>query len=258
LKHGRKKQTAKGGFKKLAYSRERPIYVTVQLFFENVTVAGGPSDRTAEKIKILFISANPAGTTPLKLDEEAREIQAKIRDAEYRDSMEFITQWATRPGDLLQCLNQYKPHVVHFSGHGSPKEEIILLNHERKPKPVSKHALISTFRALKNNIRVVLLNACFSRPQAESITTVIDCAIGMRRAIGDDAAIIFAAAFYRAIGFGGSVQDGFDQGKAALLLEGIAEEKTPALMCRKGVKAESILLIKPRQACGFDLRGRQA
>jgi hypothetical protein len=80
----------------------------------------------------------------------------------------------------------------------------------------------------------------------------------MKRAIGDDAAINFAAAFYRAIGFGGSVRDGFDQGKAAQLLEGIAAEKTPALICRKGINAKSIIFIRPAQARSFNLkRGRQ-
>ena len=47
---------------------------------------------------------------------------------------------------------------------------------------------------------------CFSAPQAEAITQLIDCAIGMNEAIGDQAAITFAAAFYRAVGFGRSVK----------------------------------------------------
>jgi hypothetical protein len=159
--------------------------------------------------------------------------------------MEIITKWAARPDDLLQSLNQYKPHVVHFSGHGSADEEIILLDKEGNPKPVSREALVSLFRTLKDNVRVVLLNACFSEGQAVAIIEQIDCAIGMKRAIGDDAAITFAASFYRAVGFGRSVQDAVDQGKAALLLEGIPEERTPVLLNRKGVAPESVFLINP-------------
>ena len=140
-----------------------------------------------DKIKILFVSANPAGTQQLKLDEEAREIEAKIRAAEHRDSVELITKWAVRPDDLLQSLNQHRPHIVHFSGHGSPTEEIVLLDKLGEPKPVSKEALVSLFRTLKDNIRVVVLNACFSKPQAEAITGEIDCAIGMMPEIGDSA-----------------------------------------------------------------------
>ncbi len=113
------------------------------------------SESAMSKIRILFLSSNPTGTVPLKLDEEVREIEAKIRAAEHRDSLELITKWAVRPDDLLQSLNQHKPHIVHFSGHGSPTEEIILLDNHGKPKSVSKEALVSLFRTLKDNIRVV-------------------------------------------------------------------------------------------------------
>ena len=198
-----------------------------------------------EKIKILFVSANPAGMPQLKLDKEAREIEAKIRAAEYRDSLELITKWAVRPDDLLQALNQHQPHIVHFSGHGSPTEEIILLDKLGKPKPVSKEALVSLFRTLKDNIRVVVLNACFSRPQAEAITGEIECAVGMMRAIGDDAAITFAASFYRAIGFGRSIKEAFDQGITALLLDGSLQGKTPVLVSRKNVAPDKVFLINP-------------
>jgi hypothetical protein len=94
---------------------------------------------------------------------------------------------------------------------------------------------------------VVVLNACFSRPQAEAIVEVIDCAIGMNKAIGDEAAIVFAAAFYQSIGFGRSVEEAFESGKAALMLEGIPEESTPELLVRKGVDPSAIFLSQHTQ-----------
>jgi CHAT domain-containing protein len=213
---------------------------------ESVQVQDSRRNSDVDKVRILFLAANPTGTTPLKLDEEAREIDKKIQAAAHRESLELITRWAVRPDDLLQYLNQFKPHVVHFSGHGSSTEEITLLDDAGKPKSVSKEALVSLFRTLRDNIRVVLLNACYSQPQAEGITGVIDCAIGMSRAIGDDAAITFAASFYRAIGFGRSIKEAFEQGTTALLLEGIPEEKTPSLLTRATIAPEAILLVNPR------------
>jgi hypothetical protein len=190
------------------------------------------------RTRVLFVAANPAGTVPLKLDEEAREIEAKLRAAEFRDSLELITKWAVRPDDLLQALNQHKPHVVHFSGHGSSTEEIILLDRAGNPKPVSKAAIVSLFRTLKDNIHVVVLNACFSVPQAKAIIKEIDFAIGMARAVGDDAAITFSASFYRAIGFGRSIKEAFEQGITALLLEGSNESSTPVLLAKRGILAQ--------------------
>jgi hypothetical protein len=196
---------------------------------------------------VLLFSANPDGVTPLALEEECREIDQKIRAADYREELQLITKWAVRPDDLLQYLNQYRPHVVHFSGHGSNTEEIILLDAKRQPKPVSKAALKQLFSTLKDNIRVVVLNACFSRPQAEAIAEVIDCAIGMRKAISDEAAIVFAATFYRALGFGRSIKEAFDQGRTALMLYGLPEEETPELLVRTGVDPANIFLVETKR-----------
>jgi hypothetical protein len=194
--------------------------------------------------KILFLAANPEGTSQLALDKEIREIDAKIRAADFRDSLQLVSHWAVRPDDLLQFLNQHKPHVVHFSGHGSEENEILLLSDTGNSQPVSSAALRELFRTLKDNIRVVVFNACFSHGQAEAIVENIDCAVGMNKAIGDQAAITFAASFYRALGFGRSVQQAFDQGKTALMLAGIREENTPELLCRSGVDPNDIVLVQ--------------
>jgi hypothetical protein len=197
------------------------------------------------KVKVLFLAANPAGSQPLQLDEEIRQITAKVRAAEYRDSLELVSRWAVRPDDLLQALLEVKPHVVHFSGHGSPAAELILLDDQGEPKPVSQEALVQLFRTLRDNVRVVLLNACDSQPQAKALSKTIDCTIGMNQPTGDEAAIIFAASFYRALGFSRSVKEAFELGRAALLLEGIPEDKTPKLLTRKGVDAAGLVLIPP-------------
>lgn len=195
-------------------------------------------------IKILFLSSNPEFTTPLKLDEEARLITQKIRISEYRDVLKLETLWAVRPDDLLQALNEHKPQIVHFSGHGSASGEIVLMDNNRQVKPVSAEALKMLFTTLKDNIRLVVLNACYSQIQAQAIAEVIDCIVGMSTAIGDEAAIIFAASFYRAIGFGRSIKEAFDQGKTAIMLEGIPEASTPQLLNRTGVDPAAIVLIE--------------
>lgn len=194
-------------------------------------------------ITILFLAANPENTNKLMLDEEIRAITEKIYASEYRDYLNVESYWAIRPDDLLQSFNRYKPHIVHFSGHGSQASELILVDSNRSPKPVSTQALKALFTTLKDNIQVVILNACYSRSQTEAITAVINCAIGMNDAIGDEAAIIFAASFYRALGFGRSVQEAFDQGKVALLLEGVPEEHTPELLVRASVNPSQIVLV---------------
>lgn len=196
------------------------------------------------KIKVLILSANPLDTPKLRLDEEVREITSKIRASKFRDSIELVSEWAVRPDDILKALNEVRPEIVHFCGHGSSSGEIIVVDSTGSPKPISNEAIRSLFETMKDNIKIVLINACYSRTQAESIVNVIDCAIGMNTSIGDLAAITFAAAFYRAIGFGRSVQEAFYQGRTAMLLEGISEENTPELLVKSGIDPAQIRLIE--------------
>lgn len=63
-------------------------------------------------------------------------------------------------------------------------------------KPVGKQALTRLFGLLKDNIRIVVLNSCFSHMQAEAISETIDFTVGTSKAVKDSAAIGFASSFY--------------------------------------------------------------
>lgn len=201
--------------------------------------------RLPEKIKVLFVASNPIDQSQLRLDEEIRAITQKIRASEHRDSVDLISIWAVRPLDLIQALNEHKPHIVHFSGHGSEEDELVFQGDGGGTQLVSKMAIVATIKTVADNIRVVLFNACFSEAQAKALTQHIEVAIGMKDAIGDDAARIFAAQFYSAIGFGCSIKQAFDQGISALLMEGIPEHKTPVLFNNDCVEPENLVLVRP-------------
>lgn len=198
-----------------------------------------------EKISVLFLAANPIDTPPLRLDEEARAIQKRIRLSEYRDSVDFESRWATRSSDILQAINETNPTVVHFSGHGAQSGELALLNPDGTTKIVSKEAISMAMSTASDTIRLVVFNACFSEPQAESVVNYVDAAIGMSTSIGDEAACVFASQLYSAIGFGLSLQTAFRQAIAQLMLEGINEENTPKLYVKDGLDANDIVLVQP-------------
>jgi hypothetical protein len=195
------------------------------------------------RTKILFFASNPEDVTKLSLDEEIRAITTKIRTAEYRDVVDLISRWAVRPDDLVQALLEINPTIVHFSGHGSASGELVLMDDSAKTKKVSSAALNKLFLTLKDNIKVVVLNACYSKIQGQEIAKVIDCVVGMNSSIGDRAAITFAASFYSAIGFGRSVKEAFELGKVSLMLEGIPEENTPELLHRPEVDPANVYLV---------------
>ena len=197
-----------------------------------------------EELIVLFLASNPDTGIHLKLDEEARAIQEKIRMAEFRDAIRFESRWAVRPLDVLQAINETNPVAIHFSGHGFETGELVFTDQNGAPKTVTAEAISSVVAASSERIRLFFFNACFSEEQAKAVTKHVDAAIGMTDSIGDEAARVFAAAFYSAVGFGKSVQESFAQARAALLPEGIPEENTPQLFVKDGVDANQIVLVK--------------
>ena len=135
-----------------------------------------------------------------------------------------------RVGDLQNHLLRHQPDILHFSGHGSKANEIILEDEFGNSRPIPTHALSRLFSLLKDNIRCVVLNACYSEQQAQAIAEHIDCVIGMSKAISDTAAVSFATAFYQALGYGRDIETAFELGCTQIDLEDLCEQDTPRLL----------------------------
>lgn len=190
------------------------------------------------RIKILFLAANPTDTARLALDEEVRAIDQALQLARFRDAFDLQQAHAVRVADLQGLLMRYQPHIVHFSGHGSETGAIILQDDRGRATPVPPQALTNVFALLKDNMRVVVLNACFSQPQAEAIAQHVDCVVGMSEKIEDKTAIVFAAAFYQALAFGRNVQSAFALARNQAQLEGLTDEHVPQLLAPHGDPAQ--------------------
>lgn len=195
--------------------------------------------------KILFLAANPAATTPLSLDEEVRGIEEKLRASELRDAFALISRWATRPDDLQRNLLELNPTIVHFSGHGSASGGLALHGVGDAMQVVAPEAIAGLFTVLRDSVRVVFFNTCHSLALAEAVARTVDCVVGMSDEFGDQAARIFAAAFYRGLGFGRSVGEAFELGRSALRLAGIPEDQTPRLFVRHGVDPGGLYVLAP-------------
>ena len=191
----------------------------------------------SDKIKVLFLAANPTDTSPLRVGQEVREIDEKLEVGPAHDSFELIQQHALRIGDLQKALLKHQPHIVHFSGHGSKSEEIVLEDNSGKSHAVNRQALAALFRIIKDNVRIIVLNACYSKQQAEALREVIDYTIGSNKAVGDQASIMFSSAFYQALAFGRSVKEAFELGQVELDLRGISGSTSTELFIRDGVDA---------------------
>ncbi|MEC0105366.1 reverse transcriptase domain-containing protein [Paenibacillus taichungensis] len=230
----------------LEWAMNKTSVESVELKKENVTSYRKNDLINDESVKVIFFGANPKNDT-LRLDDEVRDIEDRIRKARYRDGLKLISKWSTRTHDLLQTLNENKPHIVHFSGHGSDDGELILLNENSMAKPVSVEGIASLFKVVSKYVKLVVFNNCFSAKMAEVVSQHVDAAIGMNDAIGDDAARVFASQLYSSLGFGLSLQEAFEQAVVSIQLEGIPNEKIPVLFCKDKISAETFYLVKSEE-----------
>jgi len=201
-----------------------------------------PASPPPPQLRVLLLAASPSDQEPLRLHQEIRDIRLNVRMSEYRDRLDLQDRLAVRTGDLLQALNEVNPHVVHFSGHGS-QDILIFEDDHGNSKPMNNDALAALLNATSDQVRLVIFNSCSSGEQAVLATQHVEMAIGMDVSIDDRAAKEFAVQFYSAIGFGLSVQDAFEQAKAAIAIADFHGGGTPILHAAEGVNPGSVYLI---------------
>ncbi|MBW4610610.1 MAG: ABC transporter substrate-binding protein [Hassallia sp. WJT32-NPBG1] len=181
------------------------------------------------QIRILFLTAQPTDIARLRLQQELRDIEEQLQRVKLPERFVLKLQLSTRPQDISQAIQDFKPNIVHFSGHGETTGELCFENELGRTRSVKPQALAALFRLVTAHVNCVVLNACHSDIQAEAIVQHIPFVIGMKRAIGDGAAIAFAVGFYKALGANRTIEEAYEFGCVEILLQGIPEESTPVL-----------------------------
>ena len=249
---------------------------TIRLAESSIPVASGPapvtvtharpSRPTTSRHGILFLAANPSETTRLALDEECAAIERELRMTTGRDDFDFRSRWAVSVDEVMRALNELQPTVIHFSGHGGGSTGVYvhhvrrwprlahrdidvvatagiqLQDEQRRPQHVSACALTQMIGSAAPSARLVVLNACFSDVVADTLRRVVDCVVGMRGAVGDEAARSFAVGFYRALGHRRSVGNAVEQGVATLAAKCLPDEHLPICRTRDGLSAAEVTL----------------
>ena len=188
-----------------------------------------PTPTPPLKRTILFLASSPINAARLRLDVEMREIDNGLRLAQQRNRFVIEQRWAVRTNDLRRALLDLNPEIVHFCGHGAGAGGLVLENDAGQAKQASTEALARLFKLFRNPVRCVVLNACYSKVQADAICQHIDYVVGMSDAVSDAAAINFAVGFYDALVRERSYEDAFDFGCNAIEFENLPEELTPVL-----------------------------
>jgi hypothetical protein len=173
---------------------------------------------TSSTTTVVFFASNPAATSPLRLGEELRTIEAERRAGRLASSFAVLSAWEVRPEDLLQRLLDLKEHssvILHFSGHGEA-EGLTFADEDGEVLPVAGESLARLLKVFPACVRLVVLNACYSDEQCQQIADAVGCAVGMTASIADAAAERFARGFYKSLFGGESVGRAVDCGLALI------------------------------------------
>ena len=230
-------------------------------------------ERRGDRVRVLVVTANPLGSSPLQLDREVKIIDEALRRSRKRNNFEVEYRLAATPSELRRALLDVEPHVLHFSGHGAGNQGLLFVSDEsagslyRSPEGevrtqsdaneiryVPADPLARLLGLCDEHLECVVLNACYSDIQGNAIAAYIPITIGSRDQIADRVAIKFAQGFYDAIGAGRSYEKAFQWGQVAIEFDLANQEAAKILVLRK--KGETTPTPNPSQEGNGATRNR--
>ena len=130
----------------------------------------------------------------------------------------FHTATADRLGEFLAIPSH---RLLQFSCHGHERYLFIENDHGGGRPLLINENLKSWIQAGGNNLELVYVSACCSRPAGEAFLQAgvkhVICCERAKDFINNIAAIVFARAFYQALAYGRTIQQAFDLAKKSIL-----------------------------------------
>ncbi|MEV6620296.1 CHAT domain-containing protein [Amycolatopsis sp. NPDC051106] len=197
-----------------------------------------------EKLRILMLGASSQGD--LRVGREHTRIRRAVEVAVHRDQVEIDVRLSATAQDLLEGIAKFRPHVVHFSGHGD--DQLIVFEDDiddlHEGVIITASAFAAACAATDDPPTLVVLNACHSKGTAEALVNrCAPLAVGMNGSIDDADALQYATALYSSIANGHSVGSAHAAGKAAIELSG-GEHDLPYLALTPGITASVVKLVQ--------------
>jgi hypothetical protein len=197
-----------------------------------------------EVLRVLYMTANPE--LDLRTEVEVRDVQQAVKRALHRDLIDVQYRPAATPEDLLDGLNDVRPHVVHFSGHAG--DAALLFDNASGDSPqvqeVPFELLARALGATADPPKLLVLNGCDTLDGAEVLLETTPIVIAMATEISDLAASAFAARFYAAVASAQPIGAALRQGAVVLDLMGLDEGWKPNLLSRGGVAIDDLVLVQ--------------
>ena len=201
-----------------------------------------------EKLRVLYLTASPAtpGLPGLRVDAEVNNVLKALRGARHKDLVDLRHRPAATIEDLVEGLNDHRPHVVHFSGHA---QDGLLFDTADPVEPgdrlVGYEAVARVLRATDQPPTLVVLNACRTAEGVERIQTAAAVVIATTDTVGDASSAIFATHFYGAIAAAQTIGHAVEQAREIISIALPDEGNMLVVSAAEGVDPDTLQLVKP-------------
>lgn len=181
------------------------------------------------QMTILFVAADPKNEDRLRSQQEVREVTEAIQAARLGSSFKVQFVPSCRPHDLGRAIDNFKPRIIHFAGHGNAAG-LAFEDDQGNSKLARAEALGDVLCQARDwGLEAVVLNACSSAEQSQHIRGKVPLVVAMEGAVGDANAILFARLFYGFLAAGRSFCQAFEGSLAGAQLEEMPGDLRPRL-----------------------------
>jgi hypothetical protein len=167
-------------------------------------------------LRILIVISDPSdlgqhGMPPLNAAQEINRIQAALEERAVTGQIKADVLTHAVAADLRQKLRTFRPHVVHFIGHGGFQNDqgmLVMEDEDHLTRFVSDRQFREFFLGTED-VKLVILNACQGATQSSTkalaglapqvVRRGLGAVVAMQYPIPDKVSLSFAREFYRAL-----------------------------------------------------------
>jgi hypothetical protein len=185
----------------------------------------GQEMRLPEPFRLLVVPTNLPGSIAIDVEREIGNITDALRGAR----CELETPDSQKVGSFMQTLVRFKPHVLHFIGHGDKDGNILFKGDANQSVPVGEVLGQMVGAMGESPPRVIILNACGTaraRPEAHDlglaaklVRSRVPLVVATQFRISDLAASAFARGFYEYVAAGLPIQRATAWGRLVIKTE---------------------------------------
>lgn len=182
-------------------------------------------------LRLLVVISHPTDVPPLDVKRESHLLKRALQERVEQNRIQWQVLDRATMTEIGQAMRTFRPHVVHFVGHGAYQDEqafVVLENDDNSSRRVSAEVFREFFLGIPET-RLVVLNACQTATTSPVHPLVglaprllqrsLSAVVAMQFPIPDTTALIFAREFYRCLALGYPVDAAMAETRKGIFLE---------------------------------------